>query len=174
MKKPICVIAALVLLIFFGGQPSFSYEFKIENLTAALPGDSRYPSLNNYGSVAWQTFTDGNNIDVYVDGVNITPETYNEFNGIPSLNDSGNVAWQRWFSANSPLSGTEQVIFEHDIVAGGNYYHAGRPQLNNQGQLAWMQWTGVDWDVFLDGVNLTHGLPGAAIFFSLNDKGDVA
>lgn len=168
MKKPICVIAALVLLIFFGGQPSFSYEFKIENLTAALAGDSRYPSLNNYGSVAWQTFTDGNNIDVYVDGVNITPETYNESNGIPSLNDSGNVAWQRWFSTNY------QVVLDHDIVAGGSYYHAGRPQLNNQGQLAWMQWTGVDWDVFFEGSNLTQALPGAARFLSLNDNGDVA
>lgn len=172
MKPCLRIMAALTCATLFN-QVALGSVMSVQNLTANISGDARYPSLNNVGQVAWQTFLNGDDIDLYLDGTNITPRTFNEFNGVPSLNDSGNLAWQRWYSAASPLSGTEQVLLDGVVVAGGNVFVAGSPQLNNVGQMAWAQHT-TEWDIFLDGVNLTAALPGNAQLASLNDTGQVA
>lgn len=172
--RPVLVIVAAFTCASLFNQVALGSVMSVQNLTSNISGDARYPSLNNVGQVAWQNFLNGDDIDLYLDGTNITPGTFNEFNGLPSLNDSGNLAWQRWYSAASPLSGTYQVLLNGALVAGGDVFVAGGPQLNNAGQLAWLQWSGSEWDAYLDGVNLTSGLPGDVGAVSLNDSGQVA
>lgn len=173
MKPYLRIMAALTCATLFN-QVALGSVMSVQNLTANMSGDARYPSLNNVGQVAWSVSFDSNDAALFVDGVNRTPGTYNEFNGLPSLNDSGSVAWQRWYSAASPLSGTSQVLLDGALVAGGSVFVAGGTQLNNAGQMAWVQWSGSKWDIHLDGTNLTQALQGDAGSFSLNDNGDVA
>jgi hypothetical protein len=124
------------------------------NITADIEGIPEKISLNNRGQVVWQQDS-----HIFLDGTDLG------IGSSPSLNDHGQVAWVQ--SGNIVLDG---VVVVEGVAA------LGAPSLNNKGQIAWLSWfsPSSEWDVFLDGVNLTENISGTTGNPFLNDHGQVA
>jgi len=87
--------------------------------------------INNSGQIAWtQSSGVQNENDVYLDGVNLTPQAGGHA-AVMGLNDLGQVAW-------SGFDGTNYDIFLDGFNLTSEFpYLAFYPSLNNRGQIAW-------------------------------------
>jgi hypothetical protein len=111
------------------------------------------PTINNTGSVVWNSY-DGNDDEIMLwDGVNITQLTNNDYyDSLPQINENGHVAWE----GNPPNPGGELDDYEiyfwdgtEIIELTNNTQHDMMPKINDNDQIVWESIiSGLNYEIF--------------------------